>query len=108
MTQAKDVPDLPVLVFVEQHGGIGCNWFANDDGSPMGERSVGHAMPAGTPPKVMLAKMRGLIRRKLVGGCGCGCRGDFKITDLGRQFLATHIPEKAAVEFPGSDRGKTE
>lgn len=90
--QAKDIPDAPVLRFVEQHGGIGCNWFANDDGSPMGDRSVLHAMPTETPAKVALAKMRGLVKRGLVTGCVCGCRGDFEITDKGRELLAPAEP----------------
>lgn len=29
------------------------------------------------PPKLVLAKARKLIRRGLVTGCACGCRGDF-------------------------------
>lgn len=29
------------------------------------------------PEKVVLAKARSLIRRGVIGGCGCGCRGDF-------------------------------
>lgn len=32
--------------------------------------------------------MASLIRRGLVDGCGCGCRGDFMITDKGRFTLA--------------------
>ena len=31
------------------------------------------------PPKVLLAKARGLLKRGRLGGCGCGCRGDFHI-----------------------------
>ena len=34
------------------------------------------------------AKMRALIRRGLVEGCECGCRGDFVLTDKGRALLA--------------------
>lgn len=30
------------------------------------------------PPKVVLAKARKLINRKLMDGCPCGCRGDFE------------------------------
>jgi len=29
------------------------------------------------PPKVLLAKARRLIRREVIDGCACGCRGDF-------------------------------
>ena len=29
-------------------------------------------------PRVVLAKCRALIRRGLITGCACGCRGDFE------------------------------
>lgn len=31
------------------------------------------------PPKVVLAKLRSMIKRKLLNGCTCGCRGDFEL-----------------------------
>lgn len=31
----------------------------------------------GFPLKVVLAKARRLIKRGVIGGCACGCRGDF-------------------------------
>ena len=31
------------------------------------------------PPKVVLAKLHALVRRKVLDGCDCGCRGDFLI-----------------------------
>lgn len=33
----------------------------------------------GVPSKVVLAKAKRLINRKIIDGCPCGCRGDFKI-----------------------------
>ena len=33
----------------------------------------------GVPRKVMLAKARRLIKRKVIDGCGCGCGGNFSI-----------------------------
>lgn len=30
------------------------------------------------PPKVVLAKIRSAIKRRLIHGCGCGCRGDLE------------------------------
>jgi hypothetical protein len=29
------------------------------------------------PPKVLRAKVRKLIRRGVIDGCACGCRGEF-------------------------------
>ena len=45
--------------------------------------SVARAMPEGTPEKLRIAKMAILIKRGLVDGCPCGCRGDYEITDKG-------------------------
>lgn len=93
--QCKDIPDLPILdlvrkcsdqevsigdyqpIWATQFGPDGDNWdgYAN---------SVRLAMPPGVPDRLVLAKMEGLIRRGLVQGCTCGCRGDFEITDAGR------------------------
>lgn len=33
----------------------------------------------GVPEKVLLAKAKRLIKRGLIDGCACGCRGDFEI-----------------------------
>lgn len=83
--QCKDIPDLPILAFVAKHGGIGCNWFEIDRDNP---RSVRHAMPDNLPEKLIHAKMRQLIHRRVIEGCDCGCRGDFEITDKGRGLLS--------------------
>ena len=44
-------------------------------------------LPREIPYKLRLAKMRGLIKRGLSGGCDCGCRGDFEITDKGLALI---------------------
>lgn len=81
--QAKNIPEAPVLQFL---AGLPRNtpatWYGKASWTP--ENSVILAMPAGTPEKVALAKMRALIKRGLVEGCGCGCRGDFVITTKGK------------------------
>lgn len=43
----------------------------------------------GVPLKVLVAKARRLIDRKLMDGCTCGCRGDLELTDAGREQLGT-------------------
>lgn len=30
------------------------------------------------PPKVVQAKLRSIVKRGLLKGCACGCRGDFE------------------------------
>jgi len=81
--QCKDIPDNLVLEYLLRHKGQWCNWCWD-------ERNVAEAMPSGTPEKLVLAKMRQLIRRGLVDGCGCGCRGDFEITEKGEAFLTAN------------------
>jgi hypothetical protein len=69
--QAKDIPEQPILDFLKAQGKW-CTW-----GKGYSMPTVQDAMPAGTPAKVQLAKMRSLIKRGIVEGCPCGCRGDF-------------------------------
>jgi len=40
----------------------------------------------GVPEKVVMAKATKLDKRKLISGCGCGCRGDFEVTEKGREL----------------------
>ncbi len=81
----KDIPDRPILEFIDSRGGQWCTWF----NLPYADNSVCHAMPDGfaLAGKLVLAKMKQLIKRGLVEGCGCGCRGDFVLTDKGRHYL---------------------
>lgn len=75
--QCKDIPDRPILEFLAVDRGMWCNWNRGN------ELDVHQAMPAGIPDNLCIAKMRMMIRRGVVDGCGCGCRGDFEITDRG-------------------------
>lgn len=84
--QCKDVPDAPVLRFLSELNGRLAGWH---DLQPRADYcpTVVDAMPPGTPEKVVLAKMRTLVRRGLARGCCCGCRGDFRITPRGQEWL---------------------
>lgn len=88
MMQAKDISDQIVLEYLAKLQGqwtsLWSGHFKNEDDSV---NDVYYAMPEGTPPKVALAKMRSLFKRGLVGGCPCGCRGDFEITDKGLELI---------------------
>lgn len=81
--QCKDIADLPILEFIASFNGEWCFVF----GREISDRSVFWAMPEGTPWKLGLAKMRMLMRRGLVDGCPCGCRGDFTVTEKGLEFI---------------------
>lgn len=74
--QAKDIPDEPILRLLETRNGEWTLWW-----------DITKAMPEGVPEKVVLAKMASLIRRGLVDGCACGCRGDFVLTEKGKATL---------------------
>ncbi len=76
--QTKDIPEKPILEFLAQHQGEWSTW-----GKGYSMPTVSDAMPDNTPDKLKLSKMRSLHKRGLVGGCDCGCRGDFEITDKG-------------------------
>lgn len=89
--QCKDIPDRPILEFLASLNGRSAHWH-----DPELETSVRRAMPPQTPPKLACAKMAMLIRRGVVDGCPCGCRGDYTLTDAGRAVLAgDHHDQKA-------------
>lgn len=92
--KTSDIPTRPILEFIETKTrphtpcmeycdgkGLWCNWYLNN------AHSVTRAMPDGLPEKLVLSKMRNLIKRGLVEGCPCGCRGDYEMTTLGRDYL---------------------
>lgn len=85
--QCKDIPDEPILRFLAKQPGVWHNWFGDEY-----KNSVTHAMPSNTTAKLVLAKMRQMIRRGVVSGCPCGCRGDFKITKKGMLELTPTSP----------------
>jgi len=84
--KCKDIPDKPIM-----------EWLSNNTselvwatyGKGYGMPTVQSAMPKDTPEKLQRAKMAQLIKRGLVDGCDCGCRGDFRITDKGKDYLIT-------------------
>lgn len=84
---AKDIPDVEMLQAVENARlAFGGAWAVrNRDLDPKHFPDI--------PMKVCQAKRRQLIKRGLMDGCTCGCRGDFTLTDKGREYLAAANPE---------------
>jgi hypothetical protein len=66
--QCKDLPELPILERLEESKKPLTHWGFND------------LFQEDIPDKLRLAKMASLLRRGLVDGCSCGCRGDWEIT----------------------------
>lgn len=49
----------------------------------------------GWPQKVLQAKLAKLIKRGLLAGCDCGCRGDYELTAAGELYLAEYGDPRA-------------
>lgn len=64
-----------------------CLWDFCFEGKEDDVSDVSYAMPRNWTPRRRLALMRVLCRNGLVGGCDCGCRGDFEITDQGLELI---------------------
>lgn len=100
--QCKDIPDLPILQFLAGPydgwpvPGWG-TWFWGRVYKP--ENSVVRAMPEGIPAKLVRAKMAMLIRRGLVDGCSCGCRGDYELTSKGEAYLASRRNQQGEIAY---------
>ncbi|MDR9836802.1 MULTISPECIES: hypothetical protein [Herbaspirillum] len=89
--QAKDIPEVPVLQFLASLEESPATWV--DNNGAFFDNSIQRGMPSGVPAKVALAKMAAMIRKGLVNGCACGCRGDFLITDQGRTMLTAALAQ---------------
>jgi len=80
--KADDIPEAEVLAAIKA-----------DAARMTAERQTAWMLPATLwgvqailakwPPKVVLAKLRAMMRRGVIDGCGCRCRGDFKVLDAG-------------------------
>ena len=86
--QVKHIDKMPVLNFLRQLNGKWATMHERPrEDAELFENSVWNVIPAGTPYKVGVGVMYNLVRRGLVSGCTCGCRGDFEITQKGLEFL---------------------
>lgn len=92
--QIKDIDKIAVLARIAEIEAAGRQGTL----FPGFDNSVNASMPEGTPEKLQYAVMRNLIRKGLVDGCCCGCRGDFVLTAKGAE-LASTTERKAAQEI---------
>lgn len=69
--QAKDLPDADIVAAIKATQGLNGvpHWSARSDID---------ARPPQWPRRVVLAKLASLVKRKIISGCTCGCRGDFE------------------------------
>lgn len=80
--QTKDIPTEPILEFLAKNPKQMHNWCWLE--SPY---CIANVLPKNTPDKLIISKMNNLIKKGLVDGCTCGCRGDYYITNKGLQYL---------------------
>lgn len=67
--QVKSVADDAILAIIDETRRSESRWtFAWDI----------EAALAPVPPKVVRAKLKSMIRRGVITGCACGCRGDLQ------------------------------
>jgi hypothetical protein len=76
---AKQILDIEVLRFIADSKWPGTSWAMFS--------MVCDAFPLFCE-KVVRAKLHALIKRKLIDGCTCGCRGDFEVTKSGMNYLS--------------------
>lgn len=72
--QCKDIPDAVFLGAVRAASSTPSGWSMRWDVQTALEVALGCV---DVPDKLLLAKARRLESRGLLGGCTCGCRGDW-------------------------------
>jgi hypothetical protein len=88
--QTKHLPDEPMLLFLlnsRREGTDSCNAFPGFPDSIMGVYLPSISW------KLVLSKAASMIRRGLISGCACGCRGQFRLTWKGLLQLRGRFPE---------------
>lgn len=88
--KTSDIPDEPILRVLSKLQGTWSSHFWTKElieTFPVEIRET----------KLVLSKMRSLHKRGLVGGCACGCRGDWEITDKGLEQIGV----KRTVKYHG-------
>jgi hypothetical protein len=93
MVKAADIPDVELLAAIAEvtrrrTDASGAPWGLGANRWDIGWVLSGYeglaqftdpAPEMRYPEKVVLAKARSLVRRGLLLGCPCGCRGDFEV-----------------------------
>ena len=79
--QAKHLDNYLILNWLS-HQQYPATWFKDENST-----SLYKIINLDVPEKVVLSKMRSLIKKSLVDGCYCGCRGNFTITEKGENLI---------------------
>ena len=85
---AKDIPDRLILNYLaDRQGSWTCYWEGYFKDKDPSVSDIHYAVPDGSPVGLVRYKLKRLYKRGLIGGCVCGCRGDFEITDKGLKLI---------------------
>jgi hypothetical protein len=84
--QAKHIPDEAMVLIIKQLKGMpgmygypgGIQVFRPAEHTTVNITDICNLYPS-VPRKVIMAKLRRLVKRGVIDGCTCGCRGDFKV-----------------------------
>jgi hypothetical protein len=100
LIQAKDLSELNILTMLaEEPRTWHCHWTNIRETYAAGVlramRPIYDKDKPDAPEKVLRAKLSAMVRKGFVGGCDCGCRGDWHITDKGCLELLRLQPAEA-------------
>ena len=98
--KCHEVDPKPVLEFIAACERGEKFWYPDEDMRPAWGDKVAHqaacafhgfenSLDKSTPKGVSAQGVaKRLISEGLISGCTCGCRGDYELTEKGRQFIA--------------------
>lgn len=81
--QAKDLDTKVILTELAKYQGTWATWGEKQYSMP----NIQLNTYPNVPEKLWLAKMKKIMKQGLSGGCDCGCRGDYEITDKGLELI---------------------
>lgn len=97
--KCADIPDDLVVAgirSVREQSILGSQWVMSWELLPWLSEQLGVEIP----PNLFRAKMKKLIERKTIGGCWCGCRGDYRIEFEHRAYdpVLDRLPQRSVTK----------
>jgi len=89
--QCKDIPDSVFLKAVWDTPGAWENGGEDVWRMEWEVRKTLDVVIPNIPDRLFRAKARRLIERDLLDGCACGCRGDYYLTEAGKNLIKSMI-----------------
>lgn len=85
--ELKNKIEKDILELLSKYQGEWAFWWDDNALSFHSDNSKHYIVPKDVSKKIVHVIFRRLYRKGLIGGCDCGCRGDFEITDKGLALL---------------------